>query len=113
MLQLLLSHAQSLMQTARDTYGVNPIIFLVLYLGCVPVWYYSLFRSIGAAARRLGNAAMLWSAVFLIATVLPFVYVMIFGRNIPWWIYALIAVLVAQGIYALVKRLRQPSATRA
>ncbi len=113
MLQLLLSQVQSLMQTARDTYGVNPIIFLVLYLGCVPIWYYSLFRSIGAAAHRMGNAAMLWSAVFLIATVLPFVYVMIFGRNIPWWIYALIAVLVAQGIYALVKKLRQPSATSA
>jgi len=108
MLEYLLSQLQSLMQTARDTYGVNPIIFLVLYLACVPFWYYSLFRTIRATAARAGNAIMLWSAIFMLATVLPFVYVMLFGRNIPWWVYALIAVLIGQGVFSLVRKVRQP-----
>ncbi len=109
MLQYLLSQVQSLMQTARETYGVNPVIFLILYFGSVPLWYYSLFRTIKAAAARSANLAMLWSALFLVATVLPFVYVMLFGHNIPWWVYALIAVLVVQGLFSLVRRLRQAS----
>jgi hypothetical protein len=50
---------------------------------------------------------MLWSAVFMVATVLPFLYVMLFGRNIPWWVYALIAALVAQGVWGLVRKMNQ------
>lgn len=107
MLQFLLSQLQSLMQTARETYGVNPIVFLVLYLGCTPFWYYSLFRTLRAAATRNTNTLMFWSAVFLAATVIPFVYVMAFGHNIPWWVYALIAVLIAQGIFSLIRKIRQ------
>ncbi len=107
MLQYLLAQIQSLMQTARDTYGVDPIIFLVLYFACVPVWYYSLFRTIRAVATRRGNAIMLWSAVFLASNVIPFVYVMLFGRNIPWWVYGLIAILIGMGSFSLVRKIRE------
>jgi len=110
MLQYLLAQVQSLMRTARETYGVNPVVFLVLYFACVPVWYYSLFRTIRAAAARSANAILLWSAIFLLSTVLPFVYVMLFGRNIPWWVYVLIAVLIGQGLFSLVRKVRQPPA---
>ncbi len=107
MLQYLQAQIQSLMQTARDTYGVDPIIFLVLYFGCVPFWYYSLFRTIRALARRSGNAILLWSAVFLAANVIPFLYVMLFGRNLPWWVYGLIAVLIGMGLFSLVRKIRE------
>jgi len=107
MLNHLLAQIQSLMQAARDTYSVNPVIFLILYFASVPVWYYSLFRTLKAAAARAGNLVMLWSAVFLVATLLPFVYVMLFGRNIPGWIYVLMVVLVGQGLFSLAQRLRQ------
>jgi hypothetical protein len=107
MLEYLLSQLQSLMQTARDTYGVDPVIFLVIYLTCTPLWYFSLFRTLRALTVRQMNQVMLWSAVFLAATVAPFVYVMLFGRNIPWWVYAVIAVLVGQGVLTLVRKLRQ------
>jgi hypothetical protein len=52
------------------------------------------------------NQVMLWSTVFMIATVLPFLYVMLFGRNIPWWVYTLIVGLVGQGLYGLTSRAR-------
>ncbi len=107
MVAFILSRLNSLMQTARQTYGVDPFIFLGLYLGCTPFWYYSIFRTLRAVATRAGNAIMLWSAVFLLSTVIPFVYVMAFGRNIPWWVYALIAVLVVQGVYSLIRKMRQ------
>jgi hypothetical protein len=110
MIQFVLSKIEPIMQTARDTYGVDPIIFLVIYLGSAPVFYYSLFRMIRAAAQRLGKQVMLWSAVFLCANVAPFVYVLLFGRNLPWWVYGIIALLIGQGIYSLVTKLRSKPA---
>jgi hypothetical protein len=106
MIQFVLSKIETLMQTARDSYGVDPVIFLVIYLGSAPVFYYSLFRMIRAAAKRLGKEVMLWSAIFLCSNVASFLYVLLFGRNLPWWVYGIIAVLIGQGVFSLVRKLR-------
>ena len=100
-----------LMQAARENYSVNPVIFLVIYIGSGPFFYYSIFRMVRALARRRANEVMIWSTVFLAATAAPFLYVLLFGRNLPWWIYVVIALLIGQGVYSLVRRLtRKPSA---
>lgn len=99
------------MQTAREDYGVNPVVFLAIYLACVPIFYYSLFRTLRALAKRLGMEILLWSAVFLGANVAPFLYVLLFGRNIPWWVYLVFAVLIGQGVLSLVLKLRRRPAT--
>ncbi len=99
------------MQAARENYGVNPVIFLVIYLGSGPFFYYSIFRMVRAMAKRLGNEVMIWSAVFLAATAAPFLYVLFFGRNLPWWIYVIIGLLIGQGVFSLVRRLtKKPAA---
>jgi hypothetical protein len=107
MIQYLTSSIQGLMQAARETYGVDPVIFIVIYLACAPLWYFSLFRTLRALATKRTNEIMLWSAVFLAATVAPFLYVLLFGRNLPWWVYAVIAVLIGQGVLTLVQKLRR------
>ena len=108
MLQYIASSVQSLMQAARETYGVDPVIFIVLYVGCAPLWYYSLFRTLRAVAVKRTNELLLWSTVFLAASVAPFLYVLLFGRNLPWWAYVTIAVLLAEGIWTLAKKVRRP-----
>jgi hypothetical protein len=106
MLQPVIAWLQEIMRTARETYGVNPVIFLVIYLGCAPLWYFSLFRTLRAAVQKRTKEVLPWSMLFLAATVAPFVYVILFGRNLPWWVYGLIAVLVVQSVWALYRRLR-------
>lgn len=103
----LVTMIEELMRAARDNYGVNPVIFLVIYLSSAPLFYYSLFRTFRALGKKLGKEVMLWSAVFLCSNVAPFVYVLFFGRNIPWWVYGIIAALVGQGILAFVLKLRR------
>jgi hypothetical protein len=98
---------EELMQTARDNYGVNPVIFLIIYLVCAPLFYYSLFRTFRALAKKLRKEVMLWSASFLCSIVAPFIYVLFFGHNIPWWVYGIIAVLIGQGILSFVMKLRR------
>ena len=106
MLQFILSKIEALMQTARDNYSVDPVVFLVIYFVAVPFFYYSLIRMIRALAKQLGNEIMLWSAIFLAASVAPFLYVLLFGRNLPWWVYGVIALLIGQGVFSLVRKLR-------
>jgi hypothetical protein len=109
MLQNLISSLQDLMRTAREVYGVDPIVFVVIYLACAPFWYFSLFRILRAVATKRTSELMLWGTVFLGTSVAPFVYVMIFGRNLPWWVYAIIAILVGEALWTLAKKLRKPA----
>ena len=111
MWQYLQSSLQSIMQTVCVTYGVDPVIFRTIYLACAPIWYFSLFRTLRALTTGRMNEVTLWSVVFLGSTVAPFLYVLVFGHNIPWWVYALIVVLVGQGVLTLVQKLRKQSDT--
>ena len=110
MVQFVLSKIGALMQAARDNYSVDPVAFVAIYLVSVPVFYYSLLRMIRALAKGLGKEIMLWSSVFLCTVVAPFLYVLFFGRNLPWWVYGIIALLIGQGVFSLVRKLRASAA---
>lgn len=107
MIDYIVAQIETLMRTAREEYGVDPVIFLVIYLGAAPVFYYSLYRMARALAKKVGGEVMLWSTVFLASVVAPFIYVLLFGRNLPWWVYAIIAVIVGQGVISLIGNLRK------
>ena len=100
-----ISWMQGIQQSAVERYGVDPLVWLIIATAASPVFYYSIYRLVRALARRRGNEIMLWSAVFLAATVAPYIYVLLFGRNLPWWIYAAMALLVGQGVFSLVRKL--------
>jgi hypothetical protein len=102
---VVLGEIRELMRAAREIYGVDPVAFLVIYLVSIPFFYYSIFRMVRALAKGLRHEVLVWSMVFLGATAAPFIYVLIFGRNLPWWVYAVIALLVGQGVYSLVRKL--------
>ena len=109
--RVVLGTVRDLMRAARDDYGVDPVAFIVIYLVSVPFFYFSIYRMIRALARRRQQEIIVWSAVFLASTVAPFIYVLFFGRNLPWWVYVVIALLVGQGVFSLVRRLtRKPAA---
>ena len=105
--RVVLGWIRDMMRTARESYGVDPVAFLVIYLVTVPFFYYSIFRMLRALARRRQQEIVVWSMVFLGATAAPFVYVLLFGRNLPWWIYVVIGLLIGQGVFSLVRRLRK------
>ena len=106
MIEFIVAKFNELWKQAIDQYGVNPAIFLIIYLISTPFFYYSLFRMLQALAKKLGKQVVVWSTVFLCATVAPFIYVLFFGRNLPWWVYGIIALLIGQGIFSLIRKLR-------
>ena len=96
-------------KAAREIYSVDPVVFVVLLLAMAPFFYYSIFRLVRALAKKNTREIPLWSTVFLAATAIPYLYVLIFGRNFPWWLYIVLGLLLAQGVYSLVKKLRKPA----
>ncbi len=104
MFNYLLAQIESLMNDARTTYGVNPLIFIVIYVICVPIFYYSIFQTIRSLSRKDTTQVLVWSMVFLFSNVAPFLYVILFGHNIPWWVFIIIAILIAQAIISLFLR---------
>jgi ABC-type Co2+ transport system permease subunit len=103
----ILAWIQEQMAAARNEHGVNPVVFLGLMVACAPFFYYSIYRLARATVQRDTKRISLWASVFLAATALPYLYVLFFGRNLPWWIYLVLAVLIGQGVYQLVKKLRR------
>jgi ABC-type Co2+ transport system permease subunit len=106
MAQFVISKIEMLMRASRDNYAVDPVIFLVIYLVSTPLFYYSLFRLIRALRRRHWMQVMLWGAIFLCANVGPYVYVLLFGRNLPWWVYGILALLIGLCVLSLISKLR-------
>jgi hypothetical protein len=112
LLHTILAWVTRQMEAARENYGVNPVVFLVLLFGSSPVFYYSIYRMVRALAKKHLNEVTLWSMIFLLSTAAPYLYVLVAGRNLPWWVYIIIGLLFVQGVWSLVRRLRKkPEAT--
>ena len=91
--------------TIRERHAVNPYVFIALSVACGPVFYYSLYRLVRALARDRAAVGR-WSLIFLIATAVPYLYVMVFGRNMPWWVYVVMAAAIGSGVRQLIVKLR-------
>ncbi len=99
---------QPWMDSVRAQYGVNPIVFLILMVLCAPFFYFSIYRLIRAGVKKDAKALTLWSTVFLAATIIPYLYVLFFGYNLPWYVYLILAVLIGHSGWSLVKKLKRP-----
>jgi len=107
MIEYIIAKFEGISKQAVEHYGVNPAIFLAIYLIGVPFFYYSLFRMMRALAKKHGKEVTVWSTVFLCTIAAPFIYVLFFGRNLPWWVYGVIALLIGQGIFSLIRKIRR------
>jgi hypothetical protein len=86
-------------------YGVNPVVFGVLYFGAMPVF-------LGVAAwlakrARMGRPVLLQAGLLLFLAIQPYLYVALFGENLPRWVYGAIVVLVALAVWSTVRTIRK------
>ena len=111
--QDLLVLLQQWRSTIHANYGVNPYLYLVLTTVSAPPFYYALYRLTKALATKQRSQVSLWSSVFLGASALPYLYVLVSGSNMPWWIYLILGALLAQGTVSLVWKLTLAGRTSA
>lgn len=85
-------------------YGVNPFIFGAIYVGAIP--FFS--ASIGWLIRNYRRGqSIVWpavSAVFFFIS--AYIYLIFAGKNVPWWVYGVVVVLIVVGAYSTIKKVR-------
>jgi peptidoglycan/LPS O-acetylase OafA/YrhL len=87
-----------------EGYGVDPLIYAILYVGSAPFFFGSLAWLIGRLRRR--GSILLPALSTILFFSLPTLYVFVAGRNLPWWIYAVLVVLAVLGAIAAIRRVR-------
>ena len=85
-------------------YGVDPLVFGAIYVGAIPLF----FLSLGWLGRnvRAGKSPTLPVLAAGLCFVSAYLYLIVAGRNVPAWVYAFVAVLVAFGAWSTVRSVR-------
>lgn len=88
-----------------EAYGVNPFIFGGIYLGAIP--FFTL--SIGWLVRdyRKGKSIVLPAMSAMFFFISAYIYLIIVGNNVPWWVYGVVILLVIYGAYSTIKKVRR------
>ncbi|MEO8712582.1 MAG: hypothetical protein ABI405_10690 [Parafilimonas sp.] len=88
-----------------DKYHVNPIIFGSIYVGAIPFFFLSLAWLIKNIKQKKPIVLpVLLTGFFFISA---YLYLIIAGRNIPFWVYIFIAVLIIYGVISTVKKVKK------
>lgn len=88
-----------------EQYHVNPLIFGAIYVGAIPLFSASVAWLVGNYRRRKSVALPALSAGFCFVS--AYLYLMVAGRNVPPWVYWVVAVLVAFGAVSTVRKVRR------
>ena len=83
-------------------YGVDPLVYAILYVGAAPFFFGSLAWLVRSIRRRDSLLAPAVSTAFFFS--LPTLYVLVAGRDLPPWVYAVLIVLAITGAISVMRR---------
>ena len=93
-----LAQAQAWVMGLGAQYGVNPVIFGVIYVGAIP--FFLLFTGIAVKRLRGGKPAVLPIIAAALCFVSAYLYLAVVGRGIPLWVWGFLAVVVLYGAWS-------------
>ncbi|MGM0587880.1 MAG: hypothetical protein ACQETE_05680 [Bacteroidota bacterium] len=92
------------LMSLSDQYNVNPYIFAGIYVGAIPFFTVSLGWVIkNLKQQKPITVPALFTGFFFCSA---YLYLMVAGENVPWWIYALLAAMVIYGIWSTYQKVR-------
>jgi len=81
-----------------ETYGVDPIIFGSIYVGAIPFFTLSVAWIVRNYRKdKTITIPVLLAGFFFVSA---YLYLFIVGKNIPWWVYALLGAMILYGGYS-------------
>lgn len=88
-----------------EQYGVNPIIFGSIYVGAIPFFTLSIGWLIKnyKKEKSIVLPALAATGCFISA----YVYLIIVGHNVPWWVYGIVILMVLYGVWSTYKSVRK------
>jgi ubiquinone/menaquinone biosynthesis C-methylase UbiE len=99
------------LNSIKNLYAVNPIFFAILYFGTfIPCWYF-VFKIIDSIRKKDFDKTILFSIIELFLLALPYLYVLIWGRNFPYWVYIVLSLLMIVSVISsfrvIIKKIRK------
>lgn len=91
--------------TLGENYQVNPIIFLGLHIIATPLFILSVAWLIKNYRQKKSIVWPVIVSIFIFNA--ANIYLVIFGKNIPWWIYAILAATTIISGYFSFKKVRK------
>lgn len=87
-----------------EDYGVNPIVFGSIYVGAIP--FFTL--SIGWLVKnyRQNKSIVLPAISATLFFISAYLYLMIAGENVPFWVYGIVAFMVSYGAWSTFKKVK-------
>jgi len=115
----------SLRDEAVNRFHVDPAIFIVIYLLTIPPNWYSTFLMVRSAYRcykgnkRIPINDLISKPDFITGFVLcvltlvaPYVYVLIYGSNLPVWFYIYLVMLAVLMPYLIIRKVRKKAVAK-
>ena len=88
-----------------EKYGVDPLIFGGIYVGAIPLFLISLSWLIRRLRQKKSIVLpLLLTGFFFISA---YLYLIIAGKNIPIWVYVIIAALVGYGAFSAYQKVQK------
>lgn len=88
-----------------EQYNVNPIIFGAIYIGAIPFFTASIAWLVRNHRKGKSIVVPILSAgSFFISA---YLYLIIAGRNVPLWVYLVLAAMIIFGAFATIKKARR------
>lgn len=88
-----------------DRYGVNPIIFGSIYVGAIP--FFTLSIAWLVRNYRLERSIVLPSFLASFFFISAYLYLIVEGENVPWWVYGIVMAMVIYGTWTTYKSVRK------
>lgn len=88
-----------------ENYGVNPLIFGVIYVGAIP--FFSI--SIGWLIKnyRTGKSIVLPTLFAMFFFISAYIYLIFAGKNVPYWVYGAVVAMILFGAYSTFRKVRK------
>ncbi len=86
-------------------YGVNPYIFVAIYVGAIPCFLASIAWLVKRARAHRSTVAPTMLAGFFFVS--AYIYLAIFGQDIPVWVWIFLAALIIYGAVSTIRDTRR------
>ena len=87
-----------------ENHNVDPRLFAILYVLSIPPYLGSMAWVVRNYRKKKSISLPFASTLFFF--IMPSLYVLFFGRNVAWWVYVIVVVLVLQGAYTVRKKVK-------
>lgn len=96
--------AQNWFFSLGDEYGVNPVIFGSIYVGAIPFFSLSIGWLVNNYRKDKSIVLPALSATFFFIS--AYLYLIIAGKNVPWWVYGIVVLMVVYGVWTTVRKVK-------